>query len=244
MERKKQTCLHCGRLVDHLYCSHCGQKITTSRFRMQQIFSTDFLHGVYNINPGILNTLKSLFVKPGHAIRDYVRGKRADFLNYFSFFILALTLLHFVQEYSHLYVEQLFVTKINRSLLVFNDNIIHNYSKLFALFMTPVVSFATYLTFRKAHQNFAEHIVLNIFKMGYSILIISLFYLLAIAFPNHTLLKILYVLFFLLQMAYEFMFYFQYFSPLGYTRTQIIIRSLFVMVFSTALLIDKWVIIF
>lgn len=238
-----QTCLHCRRIVEDQYCSHCGQKITTSRFHLHHIFSADLVNGMYNLNPGILYTLRCLVTRPGHAVRDYVNGKRADFLNYLSFFILAMTVLHFIHEYSHVQVENLFVTRVNRSVLSFNDNIIHNNSKLFAFLTTPLVSLISYWTFKQAGQNFAEHFVLNVFKTGASMLLVSLFYLLAVVYSNHVFLKISYVGFFLLQVVYEIIFYYQYFSPFGYTRNRLILRSTLVALFSFALLIDKWIIV-
>ena len=238
------TCLHCGSVVKHQYCSHCGQNIATSRFRLRHVFSKDLVHGLYNMSPGIGNTLLCLVTRPGHAVRDYIFGKRANFLNYISFFLLAITVLHFIHEYSHIQIEQLFVTRINRSILSFHDRIISNNSKLFAFLMTPVVSVVSYFVFKKAHQNFAEHLVLNIFKTGAAMLLMSFFYMLAIVWPNHIFLKIAYVSFFLLQLAYEAIFYYQYFSIFNYTKKDLVVRSVLVAVFSIALLIDKWVIMF
>ncbi len=239
-----RTCLHCGKKVEERFCSYCGQKISTTRFRLHQLLSTDLIHGLYNLNPGIMNTLYSLASRPGHAIREYVQGKRADFLNYLSFFILAITFAHFVHDYSHLQIDRLFVTRVNRSLLAFHDSFLHNNGKIFAFMMTPLVSLCSYLVFKQAGQNYAEHCVMNFFKASASLILVSLFYTLAIVFSNHIFLKIAYVCFFLFQMGYELIFYVQYFTPFAYSRKSLLLRSLFVTLFSTALLIDKWVIVF
>ena len=238
------NCLNCGRAVSYNFCEFCGQKTVTERFTLKHVFSQDFIRGIYNLDEGLLLTLKEVFTRPGHAIREYVQGKRVNHFNYFAFFVLAITVSHFVQEYAKVNVESLFATNIQKSLLSFNEYVFHKYDKLFSFVSIPVFALISYFVFKKAAQNYAEHFVLNTYKAAGSILILSLFYFVGIGVANHTFLKVLYVVTSCLQIAYEFIFYYQFFSAFGYSKRGLAFRSLIVSLFTVVLFIRKWVIIY
>jgi hypothetical protein len=238
------NCLNCGHMAKGNYCAHCGQKTSTKRFTVVHIFSYDFFHGIYNLNQGFFSTIKEIYTRSGYVVKDYISGKRAEYLNYFSLFILAITLLHFVQDHSAIHIQELFSTRLNRNLLSLNDSIIQSNGKLFAFLLTPIYALFSFLIFKRAKQNYAEHLVINIFKGAASMLLIAVFYLLTLVIFDHTILKLLYVGFSLLEVIYEMVFFYQYFSNFNYTKKQLLSRCLLITSFSLLMLADKWVVIF
>ena len=241
---EKSACLNCGQPIEANFCSHCGQKAYTSRFTLKYIFSYDFIHGFYNLHHGFFPTIKKIYTRPGHAVRDYVLGKRAEYLNYFSFLILAITLLHFLHYHSGIHLQDIFYTRINKDFISSYNSLTDRYDKFFAFILIPIYALLSFLIFKRTGQNYAEHLVINIFKFTASLLMISIFYLLALFISDHTILKLLYVFIFLLQIAYEIIFICQYFSTFNYTRKELIYRSLLISSFSILFLVDKWVVIF
>lgn len=57
------------------YCPKCGQKTDTHRINFHFLMH-EIQHGIFHIDSGILYTLKELFIRPGHTIREYLEGKR------------------------------------------------------------------------------------------------------------------------------------------------------------------------
>lgn len=57
------------------YCPNCSQKTDTHRINLHFLVH-EVQHGVFHVDKGILFTLKELFVRPGHTIREYIKGKR------------------------------------------------------------------------------------------------------------------------------------------------------------------------
>lgn len=80
------TCINCGAAIYTNYCPHCGQERNVKRFEVKTIFH-DVTHGIFHWESSILKTLKSLFIKPGFFIKDYLEGKRKSFVKPFSFFL-------------------------------------------------------------------------------------------------------------------------------------------------------------
>lgn len=92
------NCLNCNEELVGKYCSNCSQPASTHRFSLSHVFKHDFVHGIFHFDKGFFFTIKELFTRPGHSIREYVKGKRVKHFNYFATVLLLLTIIYFVKN--------------------------------------------------------------------------------------------------------------------------------------------------
>ena len=221
------NCLNCNEEITGNYCSTCSQSATTHRFSLSHVFQHDFIHGIFHIDKGFFYTIKELFTRPGHSIREYVQGKRARHFNYFTTIILLLTLGYFLKKWAKmdpavLYEDKTMVTGL---LKVQKD-----FSKITAFLHIPIVALMSYLFFRKSKQNYTEHLVLNLYLLC-GLLTISLFLPLCTIFSVNKDF-IVGVNYFLtgVTFLYLLIFYYQYFSVFGLKKYKLIIRVFLITV--------------
>ncbi len=102
MSKKRHTtghCLNCGETLQGRYCHQCGQDSADhqdSIWHLVQHFFEDITH----YDGKLWKTVKSLLTKPGFLTQEYLRGKRAGYINpvrlfiflNFIFFFLLLSL--------------------------------------------------------------------------------------------------------------------------------------------------------
>jgi Protein of unknown function (DUF3667) len=72
------TCKNCSNVCDTHFCGECGQKMHVHRFDTKHIFLHEIPHSIFHLDKGFLLTTKELIKRPGHFIRDYIEGKRAN----------------------------------------------------------------------------------------------------------------------------------------------------------------------
>jgi hypothetical protein len=72
------TCKNCGAPSDQTFCGTCGQKIHVHRFDAKHILLHEIPHSIFHLDKGFLLTTKALIKRPGHFIREYLEGKRAN----------------------------------------------------------------------------------------------------------------------------------------------------------------------
>lgn len=86
----QHQCLNCGAPLPEPYCSSCGQK------RVSRISFAQFLviarRGFFEMDSPIFRNLIELTIRPGHACRDYVEGKRKRYFNpvRYSFWLMTI----------------------------------------------------------------------------------------------------------------------------------------------------------
>jgi hypothetical protein len=79
-ERKEKDCLNCGATVMGRFCHICGQENTVPK----ESFGKLVLHFFYDIthfDGKFFESLKYLLFRPGFLSKEYVRGRRASYLN-------------------------------------------------------------------------------------------------------------------------------------------------------------------
>lgn len=78
--RKDPTCLNCGTEVTDRFCSHCGQENIETKEPFGHLVS-HFFQDITHYDSKFLQTFKYLFTKPGLLTRQYVDGRRMDYVN-------------------------------------------------------------------------------------------------------------------------------------------------------------------
>jgi hypothetical protein len=216
-------CLNCNTELIDKYCPHCGQKASTHRFSLRHLFTIDFFHGTFHLNRGLLYTLKALYTKPGHSIREYVQGKRKRHFNCFTLLCFVLTIDIAITHFFSLTTVDLAGDEIDADAVNILNIIMEN-TRWFTFIKIPVYAWLSFLFFKKAKQNYAEHLVLNTYLIcGY--LIIGLFYVIIILFSRGLWHNIGQGLATLVALAYPAWFYYQYFSPFYRKKIRLFYRS-------------------
>jgi hypothetical protein len=210
-------CLNCGKHLGGKYCQHCGQKATTHRFTLTHVFSHDVIHGVLHVDKGILYTLKQLMTRPGYAVREFISGKRANHFNYVTLLLLLIATELFIMVTGGITTERILPDKVRA-----DDSVVELFSRVWQFAMKymkeiSVVSIlaystASFLVFRKAGQNFAEHMVMNCYREC-GVIVINILFLSSLLIPMDGKAKAMVSMAAMLVMyAYNYNFYLQYFK--------------------------------
>ena len=95
-----KKCKNCGTELTDRYCPHCGQKASTARITMSYFFKELEYSLTHADRRGIFFTVKELFTRPGHMLRDYLLGHRVNYFRPFPLLVVLATfygvLMHFV----------------------------------------------------------------------------------------------------------------------------------------------------
>lgn len=219
-----EKCLNCNQVVENKFCSFCGQKNSTHRFTWNHLITHDFVHGVFHLDKGILFTLKELFTRPGHSIREYIQGQRTQHYNYFTLFLITVAISNFISHYSLTDTLDLYE---NKNEMTGFDKVYNKYDKLILFLNIPFWALIVWIGFKKSMHNYIECIVLLIYLLC-GILSVNLISNLASIFYNDiNLLRIIERVKIGLITFYIFVFLYQYFSVFYINRKKLIIRAAF-----------------
>ena len=218
------NCLNCGNPIIDKFCSKCGQRTTVHKYSLKHFVEHDLIHGIWHVDNGILFTIKELFTRPGHSIREFINGKRVGYFSFVTLLLLILGISHFLAEYANVKVSDL-VPESSKGAINELQEFTKKYPKLMLLITIPFYSIFSFLWFRKSKLNLTEHFVLNSYKTVAESLIALLFIVVTIFFTNIKALTLIYSLISLCSLVYAFWFYKQFFSSFGFSKKSLILRS-------------------
>ena len=170
------SCKNCNHIFEGNFCNHCGQSADTHDINFHGILH-EIQHSILHIDKGILFTTKELFTRPGHAIREYLYGKRIKHFKPFAYILLLSTIYALLTKISHknTFVGQ-FLSGMTEGFSDNNENqpslflellswLKNHYAHTTLLFL-PIISLASYLSFYKSKYNYFQHLILNAFIAG------------------------------------------------------------------------------
>ncbi|HLG38636.1 MAG TPA: DUF3667 domain-containing protein [Chitinophagaceae bacterium] len=79
-ERKEKDCLNCGTIVHGRFCHICGQENIVPRESFWHLV-THFFYDITHFDSKFFATLKYLIFRPGFLSKEYLKGRRASYLN-------------------------------------------------------------------------------------------------------------------------------------------------------------------
>lgn len=79
-ERKERDCLNCGTFVQGKYCHKCGQANVIPKETFWAMV-THFVYDITHFDGKFFETVNILLKKPGFLSQQYMKGKRASYLN-------------------------------------------------------------------------------------------------------------------------------------------------------------------
>lgn len=220
-----KKCLNCSKPVYDEYCPHCGQKKSTHRFRFKSFMTTDFVQGILQLNGKFPYTIKSLLTRPGHSVREYIEGKRIVFFNGFSLLLILVAVNFIILEVNGATFSEFLKTltqSSERGIVDLGGLIMAN---LKSLALLPILSMAlaSYLLFKKAKQNYFEHIVLNTYlSAGLMIFSLPVSILISIVGADIFVGTAILYLIQILMTGYHIWFLYQYFSVYEYSKASLI----------------------
>lgn len=162
------NCKNCGHNLEGKYCIECGQNAKTTRINFKYIIE-EIPNSIFQIDHGFFYTVKELFIRPGHSLREFMEGKRKNHFKPLAFLLLTSTIYVFVNYLLGYNKDFNDLIKISDAEGRFNTEIIDwlfDKQSYVLLFTVPFFSLATYLAFIKAKYNYFEHLVLNIYIVG------------------------------------------------------------------------------
>lgn len=214
-------CLNCGSETINNFCSVCGQKNSTHRFSLQHFIVHDFIHGVFHLDKGFLFTIRELFTRPGHSIREYIQGKRVRHFNYFTLLLIIIAVTHFTGAFS----KDIDSDTGSRDLEGYS-RVIEEYAKFIMLSFAPLFALSSYLLFRKSRQNYMEHLVMTMYIISGILIINYIVTLTSLFCTNLKVMKFVHASTELLKICYFFWFYYQYFSGFSYKKGILILKCI------------------
>lgn len=223
-------CLNCGKDLNDNYCGNCGQSAATHRFSLKHIFTHDLVHNLFHVDRGILFTVKELFTRPGHMVREYIEGKRAKQFNYITLLLVITATYVFVAHSFHYSVsDSIGVTDQKKQIDKVQDFMLRN-MKLTYLFNIPIIAAIIYMVFRRTGKNYAEMLVAityltcaeSIIKLGMVLIILCL--------PKGMIAGTVMILGNALTIPYTFWFYRQFYDPFFSDKVALSLRVILAMV--------------
>lgn len=155
---ERTHCLNCDGPLNGPYCPACGQKrdlpAFTWHFLLQELPAS-----LFQVDRGIWYTIRQLFTRPGHAIRDYLEGKRVRYFRPLSLLVLSAGLYGFLGLFLDIDLPGMTIDDAQLKVI----EVINRHYALVELVLLPFIAFGTWLFFRRSGYNFVEHLVINAF---------------------------------------------------------------------------------
>jgi hypothetical protein len=95
------TCKNCNQTFKGHYCNNCGQSADTHKINGHFLWH-DIQHGLLHFDNGIPYSIKQLFIRPGHSIREFIEGKRVRHFKPLSLVAVLAALYGFLYHYFHI----------------------------------------------------------------------------------------------------------------------------------------------
>jgi len=156
----KIICKNCGNEFEGNFCNNCGQPADTHAIDTHFVMH-DLSHGILHVHGGLFYSARELFTRPGHAIRDYIEGKRVRHYKPISMLVVLAT---FYGLFYYTFEIDMFLGKSDNlfDYKMVNEWIGHHFP-IIILLQLPIFALSSYLVFRKQGYNYYEHVILNSF---------------------------------------------------------------------------------
>ena len=174
-------CKNCGTKFNKNFCNNCGQKRLQGRLRLKEVI-TNTLDLLFNVEKGIIFTIKELTLRPGTVIAEYIDGKRIKYFNPFKFLVVFVTINTFLSLKIADYGTDARIiddSEINSNTFPF---LLKDYWDLLSFLIVPIYAIFSKILFKEYKFNYTEHLVLNSYVIGYQNLVGSIYYIIFLIF--------------------------------------------------------------
>lgn len=108
-ERKEKICLNCDTELHDRYCHNCGQENIEPKQSFWHLV-THFVYDVTHFDGKFFSTVKYLLLRPGFLSAEYIKGRRASFLDPIKMYVFT-SAFFFIFFFSVVVSEDKFKTK-------------------------------------------------------------------------------------------------------------------------------------
>jgi hypothetical protein len=188
------NCKNCDNEFVGNYCNACGQKVV-NRLTLKSIWAL-VVDDVFEVDKGLLYTIKSLTINPGKTSLDYINGRTKRYyspLKYLIFwtalFFILTSLFPLVRETQStndiiINSTKPFSPESLPDFVVSFSEMMFSHIDLFYLGLVPFLSLLSYVVYRKRNKNFAELSIMYLYILGHIILIIAMAFPIISLFDN------------------------------------------------------------
>jgi hypothetical protein len=166
---EQHSCKNCENLFEGRFCNVCGQK-TAHRLDVSHIWH-EVIHLFTHADKGIFAFIPKIITQPGIIALDYVEGKRKKYFNPLQYLVIIIGIVTFLIARSH-FIEQVMstITTMNSTNVPASAvkqqlkiaQFFQRYFNIIMFLLIPILSFFSWLFFRKKKFNYAEHILLQV----------------------------------------------------------------------------------
>lgn len=173
------VCKNCNNSFTGNFCNVCGQKAHIQRINRSYIVNE--ISNIFQVNRGLFYTIKELAIRPGHAIREFLEGKRSLHFKPLAFLLITSAFYVLIKQLTdeNAALEGLFSGMsegMKEGAKVKNSPITQWLSKNFTyanLLLLPLFSLASFIAISKSKYNYYEHLIINLYIAGQQMLIYS-----------------------------------------------------------------------
>jgi len=206
---REYPCRACQHPVKTHYCGFCGEYQQHERFTLQRVLS-GIPNAILNFERGLLFTIRSLAIKPGVAIRDYLGGVRSKHYRPLNFVFLIgglyTLLFSFVKIRGKLDAA---AYDTAREAFIAEQSL--QYQAFLLLLQLPLLSIASWLLFRRQKFYYGEHLIGNAYMVGEITLFQLITFPLYVAFNHSVGVDVLNIVYLLFMAGFGFFTYFDWF---------------------------------
>lgn len=185
-------CLNCGTELIGNYCHNCGQQKISPGISVKNSWDEYFYKSIY-WESSFSYTVRDLFLAPGNFVRNFINGKRKDYVKPVGFFLMTVSffilMFHFFSEGHFSYMKSTFVGQETQEMI--DSNISANdfrqleVSRLnYLIFLLPpVLAMFHTLVFRNKEVSYGERLAFYLYILGFGALINVIFLPLSLITP-------------------------------------------------------------
>jgi len=177
-------CKNCEQNFNGNFCNNCGQNSNVGKIEYKYLLN-EIPNSIFQVNSGILFTIKELFSSPGNSIREFLKGKRKKHFKPLAFVLLISTLYVLITYLTDKYIflgdgisgiaDSMNNDEAKSSITAKILNWFAQNNGYATLIILPFFSLASYLTFIKSKYNYFEHLILNFYITGQQMVIYIIF---------------------------------------------------------------------
>lgn len=221
-------CLNCtGFLTEKAkFCPSCGQKADIHRLSIGHIVH-DGIHFFLHADKSFFTLAKMLATKTGLVAREFIEGKRKRYFPPLNFFLIVIGLMvlamslfpplqkenkennQMIQAVSARITDPVKKAKF-LSLIKRQQNVAiytQKYSNIFAMCALPLISLIFYLFYKRNKYNYAEHVIANLYSVGFTSLIMAFVFIPLMSFASARNYFIILGLYFIVEITYRSIYY-------------------------------------
>lgn len=155
------VCSKCGTDIEMNFCPKCGQEHRKEGLTMWAVVK-DYFNSFFSLDDSLLHDVREFFLRPRQFVGNYWNGFRRGQSSPNRILVLSTIFvgLALLSSDSHFLGLQLFIENFSAPLFVL-------------ILFLPTLSLSSYLGYWPEKRTFAEHLSLNSYTLGMSLVVLS-----------------------------------------------------------------------